>query len=252
MGTPPGKRTNVAREFIANISYRHEKTLPESTKDEYSRIIWKIAFWPRGLMLLKKVNERQKNKRLLEIWPRAGVPTYKAGTIEYDFRFPSKDTPMFELTQEFVVACKKTYIYFAHELIHHLHNLEGTFKADDLDEECRTVGLYQYDHNSLTENWLRQEMGLPRRPCYQYYNGVSDSKQLLNAFNVWKKQKNHYLPELQIRKQHGRLPPQDQIPIDSLEYAFRLKVEDGKLASGLVPGFRPPKPASGHKKAVSP
>jgi hypothetical protein len=67
-----------------------------------------------------------------------------------------------------------SFVSLAHELIHALHYLDrgvpsmsvyGEKRADD-HEEARTVGLGLYARETICENAIRAEHGLPRRDTY--------------------------------------------------------------------------------------
>lgn len=83
---------------------------------------------------------------------------------------------------------EKDCIMLFHELVHVYHNAVGErikiiskkdIYSPNLHEEARTVGLGSFRHYNMSENKLREEMGLPRR--INYYS-VNDSDEIL-SFN---------------------------------------------------------------------
>lgn len=78
-----------------------------------------------------------------------------------------------------ISSCDKDCILLAHELIHVYPNLVGervsvydqTNKySPNLHEEARTVGLGSFRNEIITENRIREELGLPRRLQYDIVN----------------------------------------------------------------------------------
>lgn len=67
-------------------------------------------------------------------------------------------------------------VYLYHELVHAYRDDRGEFKKlgfgktlagfECTPEEFNTVGLYEYADYSVSENALRKQLGLPRRPYY--------------------------------------------------------------------------------------
>ena len=57
------------------------------------------------------------------------------------------------------------YVVLAHELIHSLHCLTGVRK-DGQDEELCTTGIGKYASEALSENVIRQQLGLQQRAAY--------------------------------------------------------------------------------------
>jgi hypothetical protein len=96
----------------------------------------------------------------------------------------------FEPTVSTVRQRRKTFIYYWHELVHGLHVAEGTWRAWDAEEEFRTVGLYNYQSDTFTENTLRQRAGLPRRPVYCW---IGDRQDVLRV--EMQRRKRYGLPE---------------------------------------------------------
>ena len=69
-------------------------------------------------------------------------------------------------------------VVLAHELVHALHNSEGraTFGTDPnppaseptmREEEAGAVGVGSYENDTLSENTVRDDLGLPRRRDHQ-------------------------------------------------------------------------------------
>jgi hypothetical protein len=61
---------------------------------------------------------------------------------------------------------RPAFIGLAHELIHCMHNAEGTKKHAYMDEENFTVGLESYANEAICENTVRKEHGLSARLSY--------------------------------------------------------------------------------------
>ena len=67
---------------------------------------------------------------------------------------------------------RPSFIGLAHELIHSLHNADGTAYYDKngnqiaVYEESRTVGLQYNEGDEPTENHIRKENGIPARTKY--------------------------------------------------------------------------------------
>ncbi|MDB5309168.1 MAG: hypothetical protein JWO38_3370 [Gemmataceae bacterium] len=59
-----------------------------------------------------------------------------------------------------------SFVALAHELIHALHWLDGTYVSNEGDEEARTVGLGAHSHEPVCENAIRREHKLPIRTTY--------------------------------------------------------------------------------------
>ncbi len=81
---------------------------------------------------------------------------------------------------------EKDCIMLFHELLHVYHNAVGDrikiiskeeIYSQNLHEEARTVGLGSFRNDQMTENKLREEMGLPRR---RNYDSVNDSDEILD------------------------------------------------------------------------
>lgn len=76
-------------------------------------------------------------------------------------------------------STEENFSVFVHELLHAARHLKGRMTTDytdlngNINEEFRTVGLYQWADKSLTENSIRQEQGLPMRRAYTL-NGEDD------------------------------------------------------------------------------
>lgn len=61
---------------------------------------------------------------------------------------------------------RPAFISLAHELIHCMHNAQGTKKHDYMDEENFTVGLDPYADEKICENTIRAEHGVVTRLSY--------------------------------------------------------------------------------------
>ncbi len=100
---------------------------------------------------------------------------------------PGSDTTVYynpSLTLKYTATDGKTYPMephevLAHELIHGLHNAEGTNMKDFKDpkdpkdnlEEARTIGTHGYENEAVSERSLMKEKGQPGRPNH---NSVSE------------------------------------------------------------------------------
>ena len=63
-------------------------------------------------------------------------------------------------------GARPNYIALAHELVHCMHNAEGTKKRDYDEEESFTVGIGDYAGELVTENNIRAEHGIAARTEY--------------------------------------------------------------------------------------
>ena len=130
--------------------------------------LWTIHFWKTGKALLDEITRKASGAlwdTKLRIRYLDGACAYREDEVlYYDPKYCLRE-PHFEPTQKLVIASNKTYIYLFHELIHFYHDVSGTFRAN-LEEELLTVGLYDKSHEPLSENALRKDAMLPRRPCY--------------------------------------------------------------------------------------
>lgn len=88
----------------------------------------------------------------------------------------------------------KDCIVLFHELLHVYHNAVGervrVISNDDiyspnLHEEARTVGLGSFRKDLMTENKLREEMGLPRRSAYDSVNDRDEIVTFRGTFNLF-------------------------------------------------------------------
>ncbi|EHC4324988.1 T3SS effector protein NleD [Escherichia coli] len=85
----------------------------------------------------------------------------------------------------------KNCIVLFHELLHVYHNAVGerirvisnkNIYSPNIHEEARTVGLGSFRKELMTENKLREEMGLPRRSTYY---SVNDHDEILTFRGVF-------------------------------------------------------------------
>lgn len=77
-------------------------------------------------------------------------------------------------------GARPPFIALAHELIHALHNIEGSASADTRTEEARTVGLNSYLAVLPNENAIRREHEVPHRSAYMsedFGNEIHDPAQ---------------------------------------------------------------------------
>lgn len=186
----------------------------------FVKTLWTIYYWPLGKQLLNAISQKASGlltDQKCDVIFHPGAANYKeflnfgcsfmeSGKLYLDFSYfqgPEK----FEPSQNYVIQCKKTYAYVFHELLHFYHDLLGEFQSKgNLDEEFRTVGLYQYQHEKFSENSFRKQLNLPRRPCY-----------------VWKKtQKNLAMYQMEKKLRAIRkLPEQSTLTSSSPECRFR-------------------------------
>ncbi len=159
---------------------RHENTATESFKSTVENQIWTINYWPTGKALLDEITKRATGRvydTTLDVRYTRNVCAFRDdGVLYYDPSYLTSSSSLFEPTQPTVIASHKTYVYVFHELVHFYHYMLGGFKAD-AQEEFRTVGLYQYALEKFSENGLRKEAHLPRRPCYYWRNRPDNASQ---------------------------------------------------------------------------
>ncbi|EJL0134655.1 TPA: M91 family zinc metallopeptidase [Escherichia coli] len=88
----------------------------------------------------------------------------------------------------------KDCIVLFHELLHVYHNAVGekiriisnkNIYSPNLHEEARTVGLGSFRKDLMTENKLREEMGLPRRRTYYSVNDQDEILTFRGTFNLF-------------------------------------------------------------------
>ncbi|MBI4522521.1 MAG: hypothetical protein HY695_01775 [Deltaproteobacteria bacterium] len=131
-----------------------------------------ILQYDRGRALFKRIEDTGRTYRIEYV-----QNTFNSGDLYNltttndprmlcDPSYPLREN--FEPTIQTVRERRKVFIYYWHELVHGLHVAEGSLGAWDAEEEFRTTGLYtlQYDAAQFTENALRRDAGLPRRPVY--------------------------------------------------------------------------------------
>lgn len=96
----------------------------------------------------------------------------------------------------------KNCIVLFHELLHVYHNAVGErvriisnkdIYSPNLHEEARTVGLGLFRKDLMTENKLREEMGLPRRSTYYSVNDHDEILTLNGTFNLFPIPNQHFL-----------------------------------------------------------
>lgn len=170
--------TESTKYFFKNIIYLNLKGNSEEYKTGVLQRLWTIQWWPLGQKLIEAIVKEAKgtiyNTQLL-IYNHHGASDYKEyyrglpdnGKLYFDLGYYERQ-PYFDPTQKSVIECGKTYVYLFHELLHFYHNLKHIFNAD-LQEEYRTVGLYEYMNEPFfSENAFRKAIQLPRRPCYTW------------------------------------------------------------------------------------
>ncbi|WP_213076526.1 M91 family zinc metallopeptidase, partial [Escherichia coli] len=93
-----------------------------------------------------------------------------------------------------ISAQDKDCIVLFHELLHVYHNAVGekvriisnkNIYSPNLHEEARTVGLGSFRKDLMTENKLREEMGLPRRSTYYSVNDQDEILTFRGTFNLF-------------------------------------------------------------------
>ena len=158
----------MAKRFLDVINLDHRDNTKEFRK-QVEEQLWTIHYWKVGQRLLDAITEKATGR----IWDTKLLVRYFKDCSDYrddevffyDPRYYFQRPYRIDPTQERVVSHRKTYVYLFHELVHFYHDLLGKFTAT-LDEEYRTVGLYEYSREAFSENALRKELLLPRRPCY--------------------------------------------------------------------------------------
>jgi hypothetical protein len=191
----------MAKSLVDYVDFLYKES--QIFKDAVTAQIWTLNYWATGKKLVDALNKTNAGKILIE--SLTGACDFKDdGKIYFDTGF-AVIRPYFEPTQPTVLAYQKPYVYLFHELVHFLHNEEGSFKAD-MNEEYRSVGLYEFENEPISENSLRKEAGLPRRPCYTWEP---------NGKNVKK-----YELEKNMRTLR-RLPEQNKVGPSSPECKFR-------------------------------
>lgn len=170
--------------------------------DKVSKEIWTINYWQTGKKLVAALTEAGAGKVMMK--PFFNCAFRNDGSLWYDSAYLLRK-PHFEPTQPTVIASHKTYVYLFHELVHFLHYQQKgmlTYKSD-MDEEYATVGLYNSEFESISENALRREVALPRRPCY-----------------TWETKSALWEQERMLRVQR-RMPAQNTVGPSSPECRFR-------------------------------
>lgn len=88
----------------------------------------------------------------------------------------------------------KNCIVLFHELLHVYHNAVGervriisnkNIYLPNIHEEARTVGLGSFRKELMTENKLREEMGLPRRSTYYSVNDYDEILTIWGTFTLF-------------------------------------------------------------------
>lgn len=161
------------------VRFKHSES--EEYKRKVIELLWSIHYWPLGRELLEKLSRIATSRfRTPKLYIENFPPHHDYRGFQARGYLPDDDALLYfdlnrclrkpydiDPTQEYVVQCNKTYVYLFHELVHYYHDLLGRFKAGgDLDEEYRTVGLYEYTNEGYSENAFRKQVQLDRRPCY--------------------------------------------------------------------------------------
>jgi hypothetical protein len=195
----------MEKRFIDLVNFRFSD--PQSFKEAVTKDVWTIHYWKSGRELLTGLTAKARGAILdskLDVVYAPGACAFRSdGKFYYDPDYLIR-TPYFEPTQRVVIDSKKMYVYIFHELVHYFHYLEHSFKAT-LQEELRTVGLYETANEQFSENKFRRELNLPRRPCYCWQRNAR------NAFD--------YDAELQKRRLL-KLPDQALVGPQSPECRF--------------------------------
>ncbi len=177
----------MAKQFLDIIEFKYNTS--EAYKRKVVELLWTIHYWPLGRQLLEELTRRATSKLFtpkLVIEDFQGAHDYKEfqgrgclpddARLYFDMNYCLRRPYEIDPTQEYVVQCKKTYVYLFHELVHYYHDLLGQFKAGGhFGEEIRTVGLYEYTNEMFSENAFRKQVQLDRRPCYLWVSRLNPS-----------------------------------------------------------------------------
>lgn len=172
--------TESTNYFFKEIICLDLKGNSEEYKKEVLKRLWTIQYFSLGQQLIEAIVKEAKGTvydTQLMIYNHHGASDYKVyyrgfpdnAKLYFDLGYYERK-PYFEPTQKYVIECGKTYVYLFHELLHFYHNLKHIFNAD-MQEEYRTVGLYEYMNEYFSENAFRKAIYLPRRPCYAWNSG---------------------------------------------------------------------------------
>ena len=148
-------------------------------KRQFVKHLWTIHFWTTGRNLIEAIINRTGfavGATLTVEYIARGCDYKSDETLFWDPDFvKTRFNVVQEPTQATVLAQHKEYVYVFHELLHYYHDLCDWWFQGSATEEFKTVGIYEYSNEALSENALRREMGLPRRPCY-YYNNPNEEE----------------------------------------------------------------------------
>jgi Effector protein len=155
----------MAKNLIGFIDF--ELSESKDFVDSVTKEIWTINYWETGKKLAVALTLANAGKVRIRQFSQCAFKN--DGTLWYDSAF-LQGRPYFEPTQPTVVSSHKTYVYLFHELVHFLHSeQQGIFNyKSNIAEEFTAVGLYNSKFEVISENALRREAGLPRRPCYTW------------------------------------------------------------------------------------
>ena len=155
----------MAKNLVDFIDFNYSES--KDFVDAVTKEIWTINYWQTGKKLAAALEQAGAGKVRFRYFSQCAFKD--DGSLWYDSAYLLR-TPHFEPTQPTVINFHKTYVYLFHELVHFLHYTQKGFLKykSDIAEEFTTVGLYDYEFEALSENALRRETGLPRRPCYTW------------------------------------------------------------------------------------
>jgi hypothetical protein len=149
-------------------------------KDTVIAQIWKCNFWSTGQSMFSEIVQKAGG-----LWDTKVRIVYEPGSCAFDGAGISRGArlkydpdyavkyPIFEPTQNMVRLQQKTYIYLFHELIHFYHYVTDSY-VSDYDEEFRATGLYRFEKERYSENAIRKDASLPRRPCYAWQRNAKN------------------------------------------------------------------------------
>jgi hypothetical protein len=189
MGTQADSIMEIMRfKVAAAYSSITEKVL----KEEFRKRIERICETKCGQELAAQMTKSRLgryNSLTVVYFPKASE--YKEGDDLYWDPKMINTRGEFEPTISAIRSSGKDFVYLYHELVHYVHYHWGEYKhppkrlkndSEEFDgeacEEFRTVGIYEYDGENPSENALRKELKLPRRPCYYYsqFNSIEDRR----------------------------------------------------------------------------
>ena len=163
----------LGSELLSLIRKRHEGI---GTSESGARRQVIIQFRPYGVNEGASTMATSAGDRLSKVKNFGGRDFHYAGKGNKTYISMHNSTESEAIYTRLAGTLTLTYIALAHELIHAFHHLSGTTYSDSVTsnqgeakrEEMVTTGFGVYANTRLSENAIRDEVGLTRRHYYSF------------------------------------------------------------------------------------